>query len=104
MIMIIAVIMVIGAVKLIKTRVGRAFIAIRDSDIAAEAMGVNLTYYKTLSFAVSAFYTGIGWPFAFILGFINPGASISSCRSLSWRWWLWEDSDRLWAPSPEPYS
>jgi branched-chain amino acid transport system permease protein len=73
MIMIIAVVMVIGAVKLIKTRVGRAFIAIRDSDIAAEAMGVNLTYYRTLSFAVSAFYTGIGGGlYAFILGFINP--------------------------------
>jgi branched-chain amino acid transport system permease protein len=72
MIMIIAVIMVIGAVKLIKTRVGRAFIAIRDSDIAAEAMGVNLTYYKTLAFAVSAFYTGVaGGLYAFILGFIN---------------------------------
>jgi len=72
-IMIIAVIMVIGAFKLIKTRVGRAFIAIRDSDIAAEAMGVNLTYYKTLAFAVSAFYTGVaGGLFAFILGFINP--------------------------------
>lgn len=73
MIMAIAVFMVIGAVKLMKTRVGRAFIAIRDSDIAAEAMGVNLTYYKTLSFAVSAFYTGIaGGLYAFILGFINP--------------------------------
>jgi branched-chain amino acid transport system permease protein len=69
----IAVVMVIGAVKLIKTRVGRAFIAIRDSDIAAEAMGVNLTYYKTLAFAVSAFYTGVaGGLYAFILGFINP--------------------------------
>jgi branched-chain amino acid transport system permease protein len=72
-IMIIAVLMTIGALKLIKTRVGRAFIAIRDSDIAAEAMGVNLTYYKTLSFAVSAFYTGVaGGLYAFILGFINP--------------------------------
>jgi len=73
LIMAIAVLMVIGAQKLIKTRVGRAFIAIRDSDIAAEAMGVNLTYYKTLAFAVSAFYTGIaGGLYAFILGFINP--------------------------------
>jgi len=53
--------------------VGRAFIAIRDSDIAAETMGVNLGYYKTLAFAVSAFYTGIaGGLYAFILGFINP--------------------------------
>ncbi|OGP65178.1 MAG: ABC transporter permease [Deltaproteobacteria bacterium RBG_13_47_9] len=73
MIMVIAVLMAIGAAKLVKTRVGRAFIAIRDSDIAAEAMGVHLTYYKTLAFAVSAFYTGIaGGLFAFILGFINP--------------------------------
>src|SRR4030043_1361415 len=72
-IMIVAVLMVIGALKLTKTKVGRAFIAIRDSDISAEAMGVNLTYYKTLAFAVSAFYTGVGGGlFAFILGFINP--------------------------------
>ncbi len=59
--------------NLCKTRVGRAFVAIRDSDIAAEAVGINLTYYKTLSFAVSAFYTGVaGGLMAFVLGFINP--------------------------------
>jgi branched-chain amino acid transport system permease protein len=66
-------ILTIAAVKLFKTKVGRAFIAIRDSDVAAETMGVNLNYYKTLSFAVSAFYTGVaGGLYAFILGFINP--------------------------------
>ena len=65
--------LVLAARNLMKTRVGRAFIAIRDSDIAAETMGVNLVYYKTLAFAVSAFYTGIaGGLFAFLLGFINP--------------------------------
>ncbi len=69
----IAVVLAIAAIKLFKTKVGRAFIAIRDSDIAAETMGVNLNYYKTLAFAVSAFYTGIaGGLYAFILGFINP--------------------------------
>jgi branched-chain amino acid transport system permease protein len=69
----IAILLAIGAIKLFKTRVGRALIAIRDSDVAAETMGVNLTYYKTLAFAVSAFYTGIaGGLYAFILGFINP--------------------------------
>jgi branched-chain amino acid transport system permease protein len=58
-----------------KTRVGRAFIAIRDSDIAAETMGVNLTLYKTLAFAVSAFYAGVaGGLMAFLLGFINPSS------------------------------
>lgn len=69
----IGIILTIAAVKLFKTKVGRALIAIRDSDVAAETMGVNLTYYKTLSFAISAFYTGIaGGLYAFILGFINP--------------------------------
>ena len=69
----IAFILILAARNLMKTRVGRAFIAIRDSDIAAETMGVNLTYYKTLAFAISAFYAGIaGGLFAFLLGFINP--------------------------------
>jgi branched-chain amino acid transport system permease protein len=65
--------MTLAARNLMKTRVGRAFIAIRDSDIAAETMGVNLVFYKTLAFAVSAFYAGVaGGLFAFLLGFINP--------------------------------
>jgi len=69
----IAVLLVLAGRNLMKTRVGRAFIAIRDSDIAAETMGVNLVYYKTLAFAVSAFYAGIaGGLYAFMLGFINP--------------------------------
>jgi len=71
----IAFLLLLAARNLMKTRVGRAFIAIRDSDIAAETMGVNLTLYKTLAFAVSAFYTGIaGGLMAFLLGFINPSS------------------------------
>ncbi|WP_457552266.1 branched-chain amino acid ABC transporter permease [Desulfobacula sp.] len=59
--------------NLIKTRVGRAFIAIRDADIAAQTTGVNILYYKTLAFAVSAFYAGIaGGLYAFVLKFIDP--------------------------------
>ncbi|MCF6247758.1 MAG: branched-chain amino acid ABC transporter permease [Desulfobacula sp.] len=59
--------------NLIKTKVGRAFIAIRDADIAAQTMGVNILYYKTLAFAVSAFYAGIaGGLYAFVLKFIEP--------------------------------
>jgi branched-chain amino acid transport system permease protein len=73
LILIITVLMVIAARNLMKTRVGRAFVAIRDSDIAAEVIGVNLTVYKTLSFAVSAFYAGIaGGLFGFVLGYFNP--------------------------------
>ncbi len=73
LILVITVLLVIAARNLMKTRVGRAFVAIRDSDIAAEVIGVNLTVYKTLSFAVSAFYAGIaGGLFGFVLGFFNP--------------------------------
>lgn len=46
-----------------RSRVGRAFVAIRDNEIAAEAMGVGLTRYKTLAFAMSAFITGLAGAF-----------------------------------------
>jgi len=59
--------------NLISSFVGRAFIAIRDNDIAAEAMGVNLTRYKLLAFAVSSFYTGVqGGLYGLLLGFLEP--------------------------------
>ena len=45
--------------NLFRTRVGRAFIAIRDRDISAELMGINLFRYKILSFMVSSFYAGV---------------------------------------------
>jgi branched-chain amino acid transport system permease protein len=67
------VVLTIAARNLIKTRVGRAFISVRDADIAAETIGVNLVLYKTLAFAVSAFYAGIGGGlYAFVLRFIEP--------------------------------
>jgi branched-chain amino acid transport system permease protein len=48
-----------GAQNLVRSRIGRAFIAIRDRDIAAEIIGVNLFKYKLLAFAVSSFYAGV---------------------------------------------
>ena len=62
-----------GAFNLVRSHIGRAFVAVRDSDIAAEVMGVNLTIYKTLAFAVSAFYGGIGGAMlAYLLGYLEP--------------------------------
>lgn len=59
--------------NLVSSYVGRAFVAIRDSDIAAEAMGVNLTRYKLLAFAVSSFYTGVqGALYGQFLGHLEP--------------------------------
>ncbi|HNV65428.1 MAG TPA: branched-chain amino acid ABC transporter permease [Smithellaceae bacterium] len=73
LVLIITILMVLFAINILKTKAGRAFVAIRDSDIAAEVIGINLTMYKTLSFAVSAFYAGIGGGlFAFVLGFFDP--------------------------------
>ncbi|MBU2552770.1 MAG: branched-chain amino acid ABC transporter permease [Proteobacteria bacterium] len=58
-VMIVTLIMTFYARNLVRTRVGRAFIAIRDNDIAAEVMGINLYYYKLLAFFISCFYAGV---------------------------------------------
>lgn len=50
---------ILYAVNLFRTKVGRAFIAIRDQDIAAEVMGVNTFQYKLLAFATSSFFVGL---------------------------------------------
>src|SRR3989344_31243 len=51
--------MLLGAANLFRTRVGRAFIAIRDRDISAEVLGIPLLRYKLLSFGLSSFYAGV---------------------------------------------
>ncbi len=67
--------LVLGAVNLTRSRVGRAFLAIRESEVAAQASGVSLAAYKTAAFGVSAFYTGVaGGLFAFVVGFLSPDA------------------------------
>ncbi|MGE5251704.1 MAG: branched-chain amino acid ABC transporter permease [Bacteroidota bacterium] len=52
-------IVTLATVNLFRTHYGRAFIAIRDQDIAASVMGVNLFRYKLLAFAVSSFLVGL---------------------------------------------
>ncbi|PWA11172.1 branched-chain amino acid ABC transporter permease [Pueribacillus theae] len=47
------------ALNLVRTRTGRAFLAVRDRDVAAEIMGINLFKYKVMSFAISSFFVGI---------------------------------------------
>ncbi len=52
------ILMTLIAVNLMRTRYGRAFVAIRDNDRAAEGMGIPIFPYKLLSFAISSFYAG----------------------------------------------
>ncbi|WP_316570747.1 branched-chain amino acid ABC transporter permease [Neobacillus sp. YIM B06451] len=57
---IICVLLILFAHNLLSSKTGRALIAIRDSEHAAQAMGVSLFKYKLIAFALSAFYAGIG--------------------------------------------
>ena len=69
----IALVFTLLSYNIISSYMGRAFIAIRDNDIAAEVIGVNLTRYKLLSFAISSFYTGIqGALYGLFLGYLEP--------------------------------
>ena len=49
-----------GAKNLTRSKIGRAFIAIRDNDVSAEIIGISIFRYKLLSFAISSFYAGVG--------------------------------------------
>jgi len=63
----------IGAVNLLRSRSGRAFMAIRDNEIAASAMGIDVALYKTLAFGVSAGITGIAGSLgAIVVQFVAP--------------------------------
>lgn len=60
---------------LMKSRHGRAILAIREDDIASEASGINNTFYRTLAFTVSAFFAGVaGAMFAHYIGILGAKA------------------------------
>jgi branched-chain amino acid transport system permease protein len=66
-------VLALGATNLVDSRTGRAVMAIRDNPIAARAMGINVSLYKTLTFGVSAFYTGIAGALgAVAVSFVAP--------------------------------
>lgn len=69
----ITVVMVLMAKNLFRTRVGRAFVAIRDRDISAEVIGIQLFRYKLMSFAISSFYAGVaGGLWAYLFRVVTP--------------------------------
>ncbi len=62
----------VGALNLARSRVGRAFVAIRDHDIAAEIIGIDVFRYKLLAFGISSFYAGVtGVLYTYYLGVAN---------------------------------
>jgi branched-chain amino acid transport system permease protein len=69
----VAAIMTWIAINIVNSRTGRAFVALRESEIAAQTNGINLAGYKTIAFAISAFYTGLaGALYAQAVTFIAP--------------------------------
>ena len=67
------VVALVAKTSLVKSRVGRAFMAIRENTHAADGMGVNVHKYKIIAFAVSAFYTGFaGALYAHFMKYMNP--------------------------------
>lgn len=59
--------------NLMKSRFGMAFAALKDTEVATRAVGINVSAYKLLAFVISAFYTGIaGGLFGFLVGYIDP--------------------------------
>jgi branched-chain amino acid transport system permease protein len=75
--------MVIVLANLLRSKVGRAWVAIRDNDIAAEALGINIVWYKLLAFFVAGFMAGIAVAF-----WVSNTAALSP-EHFPWFWSLW---------------
>jgi branched-chain amino acid transport system permease protein len=75
LVMIIACLATLAAENIVRTRVGRAFIAIRDNDLAAEVMGINIWAYKLLAFFIGCVFAGVaGSLLVHYNGNANPGS------------------------------
>lgn len=65
-------VMYLAGTNMLRSRDGRAFVAVRDHYLSAEIMGINLTKYRILAFGVSSFYAGVGGAlFGHYLGFVS---------------------------------
>ena len=68
----ITIVAIVATLNLVRSRIGRAFIAIRDQDVAAEIIGINVYRYKLLAFAISSFYAGVtGVMYTYYFGIAN---------------------------------
>ena len=83
MMLILVILCVMAVVNLLRSRAGRAWVAIRDNDISAEVMGINVVKYKLMAFFVAGFIGGIAGAF-----WISNLAAISP-EHFPWSWSLW---------------
>ena len=85
LVMIIACLATVAAINIIRSRVGRAFIAIRDNDLAAEVMGINIWAYKLLAFFIGCVFAGVAGS---LLAHYYAWASIEAFPFLDSVWYL----------------
>ncbi len=83
MMLVLVIVIVAGVLNLLRSRVGRAWVAIRDNDISAEVMGINVVQYKLIAFFVAGFIGGVAGAF-----WISNLAAISP-EHFPWFWSLW---------------
>ena len=83
MMLVLVILCVLALANLLRSRAGRAWVAIRDNDISAEVMGINIVQYKLLAFFVAGFFGGIAGAF-----WISNLAAISP-EHFPWFWSLW---------------
>jgi branched-chain amino acid transport system permease protein len=75
--------MIIVLANLLRSKPGRAWVAIRDNDIAAEALGINIVRYKLMAFFVAGFFAGLAGAF-----WVSNTAALSP-EHFPWFWSLW---------------
>jgi branched-chain amino acid transport system permease protein len=86
MMLVLVTLCVIITVNLLRSRVGRAWVAIRDNDISAEVMGINVVKYKLLAFFVAGFIGGM--PVRSGSATLPPSAPSTSPGSGLCGWWV----------------
>lgn len=70
---IVTIVLLVFAWHVVRSRIGRAFVAMRDREIAAQALGVDLLKYKAMAFALSGFYAGTaGALYCAVLDYVSP--------------------------------
>jgi branched-chain amino acid transport system permease protein len=69
----VSVVLLLFTRRIMQSRIGRAFVAMRDGEIAAQSLGIDLLTYKAMAFALSSFYAGVaGALYSGLLGYMSP--------------------------------
>ena len=97
--LVLAIICLIVKQNLVKSKTGRAMIAIRENVVAAGGMGINVRRYKVIAFCTSAFFVAFsGAMYAYLVGYINPSTFMFDQSVMFLTMLLFGGSGTLWGP------